>query len=230
MKFIRRLLVLVFLCVLCAGGYLGYKGYVKYEDALNNMGLAQKAEEIKSRQSYTPLEELPKVYLDAVVAVEDKRFYKHPGFDIMGVCRAVKNNIQAGALKEGGSTITQQLAKNLYFEQDQNAVRKIAEGFMALTLEKEYSKEEILELYVNCIYFGDGYYCVADASRGYFGKEPADMSDYESTMLAGIPNAPSVYAPTNNPDLAKSRQGRVLESMVNQGYLTRGEADAITNN
>lgn len=98
---------------------------------------------------------------------------------------------------------------------------------MALALERKYSKKEILELYVNSIYFGDGYYCVADASMGYFGKAPKDMTDYECTMLAGTPNAPSAYAPTVNPELARQRQKKVLDSMVEEKYLTREEADAI---
>lgn len=219
MKHIRRILALILLSILCVGGYFGYKGYERYEDALDKAGIEQKVEEIRSNPSYTELENLPQVYLDAVIAVEDKRFYSHPGIDLISIGRAVKNDIQAGELVEGGSTITQQLAKNLYFNQEQSAVRKAAEGIMAVTLEMKYGKDEILELYVNSIYFGDGYYCVADASRGYFGKEPKDMNDYESTMLAGIPNAPSEYAPTVNLDLAESRQEKVLDCMVKEGYL-----------
>lgn len=229
MKFIRRLLTLILLCLLCVGGYFGYKGYERYEDALQNASIEQKVEEIKASPSYTTLEELPDIYLDAVVAVEDKRFYKHPGIDIIAIGRAVKNDIRARKLIEGGSTITQQLAKNLYFTQEKSATRKAAEGFMALALERKYTKNEILELYVNSIYFGDGYYCVADASMGYFGKAPKDMTDYECTMLAGIPNAPSAYAPTVNPDLARKRQKKVLDSMVDEKYLTREEAESIVS-
>lgn len=229
MKFIRRLLALILLCLLCVGGYFGYKGYVKYEDALENMSIDQKAEEIKASPSYTPLKELPDIYLNAVVAVEDKRFYKHPGIDAIAIGRAIKNNIHARQLIEGGSTITQQLAKNMYFTQERSLIRKVAEGFMAIALERKFSKDEILELYVNSIYFGDGYYCVADASMGYFGKVPQDMNDYECTLLAGIPNAPSAYAPTVNPELARLRQKKVLDSMVEEKYLTREEADAIVS-
>ena len=109
---------------------------------------------------------------------------------------------------EGGSTITQQLAKNLYFSQEKEMTRKVAEMFMAFDLERHYSKEEILELYVNTIYFGNGYYSVAEASEGYFGKAPSEMTEYESTLLAGIPNAPSVYALTANPDWRRSARDR----------------------
>lgn len=229
MKFIKRFLALVFLCILCAGGFLGYKGYERYHKAIESVSLEDKAAKIRSIPSYTDLEDLPQIYLDAVVAVEDKRFYKHPGIDIISIGRAIKNDIQARALIEGGSTITQQLAKNLYFDQERSAIRKIAEGFMAIKIEQTYTKDEILELYVNSIYFGGGYYCVADASRGYYGKEPSEMNDYECTMLAGVPNAPSAYAPDVNPDLARSRQGKVLESMVRQNYLTEDEAKQIAD-
>lgn len=227
MKHIRRFLGLCILLVLLAGGYFLYEGYQMYDSALKELPLDERIEEIREKPSYTPLDDLPDIYLKAIVAVEDKRFYEHPGIDPISIGRAIKNNIQYKKLMEGGSTITQQLAKNLYFSQDHTFTRKVAEGILALRLEQEFTKDEILELYVNCIYFGDGYYCVADASRGYFGKAPADMSDYESTMLAGVPNAPSAYAPTVNPDLAKKRQQKVVQSMVRENYLTQEEADQI---
>jgi len=131
------------------------------------------------------------------------------------------------SFEEGGSTITQQLAKNVYFTQEKKMTRKIAEIFMAIEIEKQCSKEEIFELYVNTSYFGDGYYCVKDASEGYFDKEPAEMNLYECTLLAGIPNAPSVYAPTKNPELARQRQGQVIRKMLKQKYLTEEEAGQI---
>lgn len=126
--------------------------------------------------------------------MEDHRFEQHWGIDLIAIGRAAWNNLISWSLREGGSTITQQLAKNMYFTQEKSFIRKIAEMFMAFRLENTYTKDKILELYVNSIYFGDGYYCVRDASRGYFGKEPIDMTGYESTLLAGIPNAPSVAA------------------------------------
>ena len=128
---------------------------------------------------------------------------------------------------EGGSTITQQLAKNMYFTQEKKIERKIAEVFMAWEIEDKYSKEEIFELYVNTIYFGDGYYTVKDACHGYFNKEVNEMTDSECILLAGIPNAPSAYSPTKNPDLAKQRQRQVIEKMIENGYLTQEEANKI---
>lgn len=230
MKWIKRLsaVFLIFLIMMIIpAGIIFFKGYQRYETVLEEQTLDEKIREIQANPDYTPLEKLPETYLHAVVAVEDKRFYTHSGIDVISLARAVRNNIRAGALIEGGSTISQQLAKNLYFEDDTSIVRKAAEAMLTLVLEERYTKDEILELYVNCIYFGESYYCIYDASMGYFGKIPAEMSDYESTLLAGVPNAPSAYAPTVNMELAVKRQEKVLESMVREKYLTQEEADTI---
>ena len=119
------------------------------------------------------------------------------------------------------------MAKNLFFTQEKQFVRKVAEVFMAFALERSYTKGEILELYVNTIYFGDGYYGVYDACAGYFGKTPAEMTSYEATLLAGIPNAPSIYSLSANPDLAAQRQSYVVRQLVKYGYLTDEEAAAL---
>ena len=224
------LFVLLLALCLSAGLYVGLKGYGMYREALEQKPLAEMAEQVRAQPDFTPLDELPRLYRDAVVAVEDHRFYSHGGVDFIALCRALWNDVCAGAFVEGGSTITQQLAKNLYFTQERSFIRKAAEMFMAFRLEQTYTKDEILELYVNSIYFGDGYYCVRDASEGYFGKEPGEMTDYESTLLAGIPNAPSVYALTANPDLAEQRQQYVLQQMEKYGYLDAQEANAILQN
>ena len=129
---------------------------------------------------------------------------------------------------EGGSTITQQLAKNLYFSQEKTMNRKAAEVFLALELERNYTKDEILELYVNSIYFGDGYYNVGEASEGYFGKPAAKMNDYECTLLAGVPNAPSKYAPSKNLALAEKRQKKVISRMEACGYLTKEDTTLMS--
>lgn len=204
-------------------------GYNMYKEAIQNEPLEQKVEEIKQKINYTQINEVPKIYQNAVIAVEDHRFYSHNGIDIIAIGRAFVNDIKAMSFVEGGSTITQQLAKNIYFTQEKQITRKIAEVFMAFEIEKNYSKEEILELYLNTSYFGDGYYTVKEASLGYFGKEPNKMTDSESIMLAGIPNAPSVYSPTKNPELAKQRQKQVVEKMIKYGYLEESEAIEILN-
>ena len=202
-------------------------GYMMYKEAIEEVPLSTLVEEIKSKQNYTEIKELPKIYIDAVIAVEDHRFYKHNGIDVIAIGRAIINDIKAMRFVEGGSTITQQLSKNTYFTQEKKLTRKVAEVFMALEIEKNYDKDEILELYLNTSYFGDGYYTIKDACKGYFDKEPMQMTDYEAILLAGIPNAPSVYAPTKNPDLAKQRQRQVMEKMIKYGYLTEKEAENI---
>lgn len=230
-KIIKRTIIAVLLLTVLAGlcetAVLVYRGHELFTEVTAECSLEEKVRQVRQKQHYTALHDLPEIYTDAVIAVEDSRFYKHGGVDLLSIARAVWHNIQAGKFIEGGSTITQQLAKNLYFTQEKVMLRKVAEMFVAFELEKNYSKDEILELYVNSIYFGNGYYSVYEASMGYYEKAPSDMSDYESTLLAGIPNAPSVYALTNRPELAAQRQKKVLAQMVEENYLTREQAERI---
>lgn len=228
-KIIIRILLIVVLIIAVIVGIITYKGYTIYKKALDEISVADKVSEIQADENYTKIEDMPQFYLDAVVAVEDHRFYDHGAIDPIAIARAVWTNVKSFELREGGSTITQQLAKNIYFTQEKTALRKIAEIFMAFEIEKNCDKDEILELYVNTSYFGDGYYCVKEAANGYFDKEPIDMNEYESSMLAGIPNAPSVYAPTKNPDLASQRQRQVLERMVEYEYITEDKKNEIMN-
>lgn len=211
----------------CTGFAVAGEGYGMYREAVGMLSLDDKVASIQAQEGYTELEDLPQTYLEAVVSVEDHRFYSHFGLDPIAIGRAIVNDIKAGRYVEGGSTITQQLAKNLYFSQEKKMTRKAAEVFLALDLEKNYSKDEILELYVNSIYFGDGYYSIGEASRGYFGKAPSQMNEYESTLLAGVPNAPSKYAPSRNPELAERRQQQVLRRMEACGYFTEEEAETV---
>lgn len=230
-KFIKRLFIMIILLIISVMALFTYNGYKLYEQAINEMSIVDKINEIKKEtKNYTKYEELPKDYINAIVAVEDKRYYLHKGVDPISISRAIITDIKTMSFAEGGSTITQQLAKNTYFTQKKEITRKVAEVFMAIEFEKECSKEEILELYVNTMYFGDGYYNVHDACKGYFDKEVSQMNRYESTLLAGIPNAPSVYAPTKNPELAKQRQVQVLNKMVDAGYLTTEEANEVKEN
>ncbi len=229
MKIIKRIIFALLLILICVVLVFVGNGYSMYKDALKEMPLEEKVASIKEKDNYTKIEEMPKIYKDAVVSVEDHRFYKHFGIDIIAVGRAVINDIKQMRFAEGGSTITQQLSKNIYFTQEKKITRKIAEVFMAFKIESSYEKDEILELYLNTSYFGDGYDTVKEASKGYFDKEPNEMTDYEAILLAGIPNAPSVYAPTKNPELAKQRQKRVMNKMVEYKYLTKEEADEILN-
>ena len=160
LKFIKRVIMAVILVIIFAGAILTYKGHEMYKTALEKISVADKVSEIKKEENYTELNDLPEFYLDAVVAVEDRRFYNHGAIDPIALARAVLVNVKNMELREGGSTITQQLAKNIYFTQEKSALRKIAEMFMACEIEKKCDKVTILELYVNTSYFGDGYYCV----------------------------------------------------------------------
>lgn len=225
-KFLKFLLCILLVAISIGLIWVG-TGYKMYQDAIKAMPLEKKISNIKEIPNYTKLEQLPQMYINAVISVEDHRFYQHGGIDIIAIGRAVINDIKAMSFVEGGSTITQQLAKNVYFTQEKKLERKIAEVFMAFDFEKALEKSGILELYLNTSYFGDGYNTVKEASRGYFGKEPKDLTDGECIMLAGIPNAPSVYAPTQNMDLAKQRQKQVALKIVEYGYLTEKQMEDI---
>ena len=229
MKWFKRIVVVLLIAIVIVGIVVLANGYGLYKDALEEMSLEDKVKEIREDEDFVPLTSLPIEYQQAVIAVEDHRFKEHGAIDLIAIGRAIWVNITNLELREGGSTITQQVAKNLYFIEDNNnpIKRKVAEIFMAFKLESEYSKDDILEMYVNTIYFGDGYYGIKEACNGYLDKEPQNMTLYEATMMAGIPNAPSVYAPTVNPDLTRKRQEKVIDSMVEYGYLTQEEADNI---
>ena len=166
-KFLKVIFLLILVLLSISLLFIG-NGYNMYKEALNDTPIQEKVADIKSKQNYTEFSELPQMYINAVISVEDKRFYKHNGIDIIAIGRAALNDLKAMSYGEGGSTITQQLAKNMYFTQEKKIERKIAEVFMAWKIESKYSKEEIFELYVNNIYFGDGYYTVKDACRRIF--------------------------------------------------------------
>ena len=229
MKLIKRIILLLIIVIAIAGGVLAYKGHKIYKEVLDKTSVADKVAQIKSKENYTELKDLPDFYKNAVIAVEDRRFYKHGPIDPIAIARAVFVNIKSWELQEGGSTITQQLAKNIYFTQEKSALRKVAEMYMAYEIERNCDKDTILELYLNTSYFGDGYYCVKDASEGYYGKEPKDMNRNEASMLAGIPNAPSAYCPTKHLNLAKQRQVQVLDKMVKYKFITEQDKTEILN-
>ncbi len=226
-KVIIKVLIIILVILISFGLILIGTGFSMYQEAIQEVPLSEKVEEIRNKENYTKLDEMPEIYKKAVIAVEDHRFYNHDGIDIIAIGRAIFNDIKALSFVEGGSTITQQLAKNIYFTQEKELKRKVAEVFMAFTIEDNYEKDEILELYLNTSYFGDGYNTPKEAAKGYFNKDISELSDYEAVMLAGIPNAPSVYAPTKNLNLAKQRQKQVLDKMVEYEYITKEEADKI---
>lgn len=228
-KFLFKLIIFIIFISAIFIGYFAYRGYLLFESAILEEPLEEKFEQIRNRENFISVDDMPDYFKSAVIAVEDRRFFNHPGIDLISIGRAIFINIKNFELLEGGSTITQQIAKNTYFTQSKKIDRKMAECFMALEIEKNYDKNEIFEIYVNTNYYGSGYYNLYDASIGYFDKEPSEINFYEATLLAGVPNAPSVYSPKVNPDLAEQRRKKVLNTMVDCGYITEEEAEESLN-
>lgn len=228
---IKRFILFIVFLTLCititATTVIVGNGYITYHNAIKDEPLEIAMQNIRNQADYVPLSEVTPLYIDAVIAIEDHRFYKHHGIDARALLRAVKTNLLTKSYAEGGSTITQQLAKNLYFSQEKTINRKVAEVFLANQLERSYSKEDILSAYINTIYFGNGYYGIYKASIGYYNVLPADLSKAQATLLAGVPNAPSIYAPNANPELAQERQQQVLDAMVKYHFLSDVDAEQI---
>lgn len=227
MKFIKKLFIAIIILFFLICSIIFLVGHSYYTKALKEKPLITRVDEIKNQENFVKFEDMSTYYRNAVISVEDHRYYDHGPVDFIAIARAIFTNIKNGELREGGSTITQQVAKNVIFNQEPTWVRKVAEVFAAYDLEKNYTKKEIFELYVNTSYFGDGYYGIYEASYGYYKKPPKDLNLDESSMLAGVPNAPSIYAPTVNPDLAKKRQYHVLNTMLQYGYISKDEALSI---
>ncbi|HEX6973298.1 MAG TPA: transglycosylase domain-containing protein, partial [Vicinamibacterales bacterium] len=179
----------------------------------------------KEQRIEVPLDRISPNLVKAVVSVEDQRFYEHSGVDVIRVGAAVVRNVQAGRRAEGGSTITQQLARQSFLTRDKTFRRKLKEIILAGYIESLYGKNEILELYLNKVYFGDGLYGVEAASRGYFGKSASDLSVDEAALLAGLIQSPSAYAPTGNLERAVARRNVVLQTMVGSGAIDAAEAE-----
>ncbi len=233
-NFILLLMLLFFMSFLWAGGDTIFSRYVPtvsynqksvssmanlWDRAYRIVALKRAVTAKIDKTHYIALQDIPLSLQQAIIAVEDNRFYRHVGFDIEGILRATLVNMQSGAIAEGGSTITQQLVKNLFLSQDQTVGRKLEEIVLSIDMELRYSKEEILELYLNTIYFGSGAYGIGDAAQVYFGKPPAKLNLAECAMLAGLPNAPSLTSPYVDFAAAKQRQAVVLASMVKYGYI-----------
>ncbi len=176
------------------------------------------------RRIFVPLTQIPAALRDAVIATEDARFHSHHGVDPMGIARAIYQNFRRGRIVEGGSTITQQLAKVLFLTPDKSLERKLKEALLALMLERRYSKDRILELYLNQIYFGHGAFGVEAAAQTFFGKSVGQLTLAESALLAGLPKAPTTYSPFDHPDAAKRRRTTVLARMVETGILKPDQA------
>lgn len=222
-KIFKRILIIfgaLAAAMLIVIGVFAIRGAVLWNKAKTAAPMDGLIAELRAADSYTEYSELPRFYIDAVISTEDRKFETHCGINVKSIIRAVLVDIKTLSFEQGGSTIPQQLAKTLWFTQEKKLERKFAEVYAAFALEKSLSKEEIFELYVNTIYFGSGYYGIADAAQGYFGKPVSELTDYECAMLAGLPNAPSAYSPDASPELAKRRLSIVLESMKRSGKLS----------
>lgn len=219
--------ILAALCV-AAAGFFAVKGAVMWNRAKADKPLEELVAELRAAEGFARVSELPDFYIDAVISVEDRKFKTHSGINVKSIARALLYDISTLSFEQGGSTITQQLAKNLWFTQEKRIERKFAEVYAAFELEKALTKDEIFELYVNTIYFGGDYYGITDAARGYFGKAPSELSEYECAMLAGLPNAPSAYSPDTSPELARQRLRLVLDSMERNGVITSSRAEEVT--
>lgn len=170
--------------------------------------------------AYVEYEDMPQAVCSAIVSIEDKRFYRHEGVDYKALLRAVKALLETGELSQGGSTITMQLARNIFLNQDKNWRRKVEEIFIARELEQRYEKEDILEFYLNNIYFGNGYYGIGAASRGYFNKRVEQLNLSQIAFLCAIPNNPTLYDPLTNMENTLARRDRILKNMLNDGKIS----------
>lgn len=231
-KFLKGILSIILgiiiLAIIVVLAYLGII-YNEVNTEIKAGKIEKTVEGIRSRNTYVKKEKIDELYLKAVIAAEDRRYYSHGAVDVVGFSRAMYNNIISMKLKEGGSTITQQLSKNIFLDQRAEIDRKIKELFYSIELEKKYSKDDILELYVNTSYFGAGYYGIGPATKGYYDKTPEKLSLNEAAFLAGVPNAPSVYNPYEHYDLAVQRRNIVLKKMVFNGDIIQQEAIIVYN-
>ncbi len=229
-KIIRTIFSIIgIIAALCFAvvAYFAIRGAVMWNNAKTEKPVNAVVEQLRSADDFAVISELPEFYINAVISVEDRKFRTHNGIDFKSIARALIYDIKSLSFEQGGSTITQQLAKNLWFTQEKKIERKFAEVYAAFELENALSKDEIFELYVNTIYFGSDNYGITAAARGYFGKTPAELSEYECAMLAGLPNAPSAYSPDESPELARQRLGMVLDSMERNGVITSERAEAV---
>lgn len=216
-RFVFKLLFWIILLLFILFSIIAGLGYLKYKQAIDETSLIDRVKEVRANDNYTNLSDIADDYKNAVIAIEDHRFYNHNGVDFLSVIRSTYVNFKRKSLDYGASTITQQVGRLLYFTQEKSPTRKIAEIFVAFDLEKNYSKDEILELYLNLMYFGNGYYGIYDASEGYFNKTPDDLTLNEASYLAGLPNAPSIYS--ENDELGEERRIQVINAMKKYGYI-----------
>ena len=183
------------------------------------------AELYLEKRILVPLNKIPVQLKQAALAVEDANFYRHMGIDPRAIFRAFLTNMRAGHVVEGGSTITQQLSKTLFLSRERSLLRKIKEAILSVRMELVFTKDEILEMYLNQIYYGHGSYGVEAAARTYFGKNVENLTLDEVALIAGLPKSPNNYSPYRNPKRARSRRNHVIRRMAQEGFIKRNEAE-----
>lgn len=235
-KLITLFLTLIAVCVVLVAGFFLFAKYAPSDiiskdivqpaasQFYDNKGELISTTDSEEDRIPIPLAKVPKDLQNAFIAVEDVRFYEHSGIDFRGIARALLSNVMGSDL-QGGSSITQQLAKNAFLTQERTWTRKIQEAFISIQLEHKYTKPEILEMYLNEIYFGQGAYGVESAALTYFGKHAKDLTLAESAMLAGLPKSPNYYSPLTNPKAGLERQRVVLNQMQKYGFITEAQAN-----
>ena len=195
-KLLFKMIIILLVIITGFCGYYGYLGYQIYQDKIQEQSLSERVNQLKSKEDYVTLDQISPIYKEAVLESEDRRFYKHGPVDYYGLARAMFINITTFSFKEGGSTITQQLAKNLCLSFKKNLSRKFAEVFIAKDLEDHYSKDEILEMYLNITYLGEGNYGIQAASQHYYHIDAIDLNKQQSEVLVKTLKRPSVYNPS----------------------------------
>lgn len=198
-----------------------------YTEAVGAVSIETRIAQLKADPAFVPIEDISEDFIHAIVSVEDHRFYEHKGIDFIATGRALVNNLTSDGGLSGGSTLTQQLSKNMYFTFEKKYSRKLAELAVALQLEQQLSKKEILELYANVVYFGNGYTGVKEAAQGYFMTTPKELSMEQSIMLAGIPQSPSKFGLDKPTNRMGKRTTEVINAMIRGSYLADEDAGSI---
>ena len=195
-KLLFKMIIILLVIITGFCGYYGYLGYQIYQDKIQEQSLSERVNQLKSKEDYVTLDQISPIYKEAVLESEDRRFYQHGPVDYYGLARAMLTNLTTFSFNEGGSTITQQLSKNLCLSFEKNLSRKFAEVFIARDLEKMYSKDEILEMYLNITYLGEGNYGIQAASQYYYHIDAIDLNKQQSDILVKTLKRPSVYNPS----------------------------------
>lgn len=229
MKKWKKILLSIAILLIVAIGSIFVIGFIRYETLINEKPLDKVIAEIRSDPNYISLDDVDEDFINALLAVEDPTFYNHNGIVFSNIVEAIATNLREQDFVMGGSTITQQLSKNIYLDSKKTFQRKIAELFFVHDIESAYSKDEILELYINVIYFGDGYYGIKEAAKGYFDSSPKNLTLAQATLLAGLPQAPAIYQLSDGMLYAKKRQQVVLEAMKEQKLITQQQLNEIYN-